>query len=406
MWLTSIRAANRYWPDMSAPLSGGASPPLSRLHLPLLDGIRGIAILLVIPRNAGLLLDMPGQVHGALYVTRELMQFGWAGVQLFFALSGFLISGALLDTRGAPNYYASFYERRVLRILPLYFGVLIVTFLVLAPLRALPQELLAARSHQIWLWTFLSNWTDSLGFSVPGFTHFWSLAVEWQFYLLWPLIVRRLEPRQLLTLTLAIALASLVLRIAMRAAGCPPEWVYQFTICRMDALALGGAAAALLRIPAWEWHVRRWSPHIPWMVVAVVAAGAPLTRGYPDSGVLTQTVGMSMLAVVFAALVLYGALAGANASGWAGRVLALAPLRSVGKYSYAMYVFHYPLHRFVGVPLIDRVAPHPGVPVALGYVCCVTLVCYGLALASWQLLESRCLRLRRYAGAATQRAAA
>ncbi|HYL71508.1 MAG TPA: acyltransferase, partial [Candidatus Dormibacteraeota bacterium] len=176
----------------------------------LLDGIRGIAILLVIPRNAGLLLDLPGHAHGALYVTRELMQFGWAGVQLFFALSGFLISGALLDTRSAPDYYASFYERRALRILPLYFGVLIVTFLLLAPLRALPAELLAARAHQVWLWTFLSNWTDPLGLGVPGFTHFWSLALEWQFYLFWPLIVRRLDARQLLAVTLAIALAGLV----------------------------------------------------------------------------------------------------------------------------------------------------------------------------------------------------
>src|SRR5579863_350548 len=384
---------------MSAPPPGAVGLPLSRLHLPLLDGIRGIAILLVIPRNAGLLLDLPGHWHGAPFLARELMQFGWAGVQLFFALSGFLISGALLDTRAAPNYYASFYERRALRILPLYFGVLAVTFLVLAPLRALPQELLAARAHQLWLWVFLSNWTDPLGLGVPGFTHFWSLAVEWQFYLLWPLIVRRLDARRLLSVALAIALASFAVRIAMRAAGRPAEWVYEFTFCRMDALALGGAAAALLRMPGWEMRLRRYSARLPWFIIAVMLAGAPLTRGYPDSGLLTQTAGMSLLAITFAALVLYGALAGADASGWAGRFLALPPLRSVGKYSFAMYVFHYPLHRFVGLPLIARLAPHPGVLVALAYVACVTLVCYGLALASWTVLESRCLRLRRYAGA-------
>jgi peptidoglycan/LPS O-acetylase OafA/YrhL len=377
-----------------------AARPLSRIHMPALDGIRGIAILLVIPRNAGLLLDIPVQGHGALYVTRELMQFGWAGVQLFFVLSGFLISGALLDTRRAGDYYAAFYQRRALRILPLYFGVLALTFLLLAPLRALPREVLAAQSHQIWLWAFLSNWTDPLGLGVPGFTHFWSLAVEWQFYLLWPLIVRRLDAEGLLRLALLVALASLAIRIAMRAAGCPPEWVYEFSVCRMDALTLGAAAAAMLRIPAWESRLRGWSVRFPWLIALAIVAGAPLTRGYPDSGLVTQTAGMTLLAVCFAGLVVYGALGEVDRAASARRILSVASLRSIGKYSYAMYVFHYPLHKLVGAPLIARLAPRPGVLVALAYVACVGLVSYGLAWLSWRLLESPCLRWRRYAGPA------
>jgi len=170
--------------------------------VPALDGIRGLAILLVIPHDAGLLLDLPGPMHGAAYVVREFIQVGRAGVQLFFVLSGFLITGGLLDSRGAPGYFAALYARRALRILPLYFAVLSLTFLVLAPRQALPHELLASQRHQIWLWTFLSNWMDPAGGGVSGFTHFWSLAVEEQFYLLWPLAVLRLAPERLPALAL------------------------------------------------------------------------------------------------------------------------------------------------------------------------------------------------------------
>ena len=89
-------------------------------HFSALDGLRGLAILLVIPHNAD-------AFHGTLWPAAILAHLGWIGVQLFFVLSGFLITGNLLDSRNAPNYYRSFFARRVLRIFPLYYGVLIVT---------------------------------------------------------------------------------------------------------------------------------------------------------------------------------------------------------------------------------------------------------------------------------------
>src|SRR4029077_5645891 len=167
------------------------APRMSAVHIPALDGIRGLAILLVIPHNTNLMLETA--FHGPAYLVKEFLLFGWAGVQLFFVLSGFLISGALLDTQNSPRYYRSFYARRVLRILPLYYGALVVTFLVLTPLRLAPAETLHSQQHQIWLWTFLSNWTDPQGLVVVGFAHFWSLAVEERFYLLWAMALARLR---------------------------------------------------------------------------------------------------------------------------------------------------------------------------------------------------------------------
>src|SRR5689334_23882729 len=95
-----------------------------------------------------------------------LAHTGWIGVQLFFVLSGFLITGNLLDSQGSPNYYQSFFARRVLRIFPLYYGVLIVRFLLLPHFVELPQTMTDSAHNQIWLWTFLVNWTEPFGIGV------------------------------------------------------------------------------------------------------------------------------------------------------------------------------------------------------------------------------------------------
>jgi len=109
---------------------------------------------------------------------------------------------------------------------------------------------------------------------------------------------------------------------------------------------------------------------LPWFALLCAAALAPVTHGYTPAGVATQTAGMSVLAVAFATLVLHAALGETAGAGWRVRLLALGALRSVGRYSYAMYVFHYPLHVFVGVRLLARIAPHVDWRVALLYLGC------------------------------------
>src|SRR5262249_2846553 len=112
---------------------------------------------------------------------------GWMGVDLFFVLSGFLITGILLDSRGADGYFSSFYARRFLRIFPLYYGFLALWFLVLAYVFGSAYSDLFARERQVWFWSYTANWgrPDELG----ALGHFWSLAIEEQFYLVWPLVV-------------------------------------------------------------------------------------------------------------------------------------------------------------------------------------------------------------------------
>ena len=193
-------------------------------HLPSIDGLRGIAVLLVMQyhfwalpfslykRKPTLLVDDGvALVFGA----------GWIGVDLFFVLSGFLITGILLDVKGHGGYFRNFYARRTLRIMPVYFLFLafVIFVIPLVPLFdggfAVTSETENLRNEQFWFWTYLANIAASLQ-SIhiqPGFVnlHFWTLAVEEQFYLIWPLVVLVLN-RQRLAITCVAMIVALVRR--------------------------------------------------------------------------------------------------------------------------------------------------------------------------------------------------
>jgi len=166
-------------------------------HVPALDGLRGLAILLVLARHTANELQ-PGR--GLDVAVKRVLQVGWSGVDLFFVLSGFLITGILLDARGGRHYFRNFYMRRSLRIFPVYYGSLFVTFAVLPFFVATPLFAVLQR-NQLWYWTYLVNVLSPLtgGTGTPYNTaHLWSLAVEEQFYLLWPAVVWVSGPRRLL----------------------------------------------------------------------------------------------------------------------------------------------------------------------------------------------------------------
>src|SRR6266704_2509367 len=164
--------------------------PLRQHAFPGLDGVRGIAILLVMFFHFAN-MKPASKIDGYFYA---FTHYGWSGVDLFFVLSGFLITGILVDARGSPSYFKAFYARRALRILPAYYGFLFVIFVVL-PLLGLGAgaNYMLARQHQGWYWLHLTNVMMAIG-EIPGHgsnpsTRFWSLAVEEQFYFLWPAIV-------------------------------------------------------------------------------------------------------------------------------------------------------------------------------------------------------------------------
>jgi peptidoglycan/LPS O-acetylase OafA/YrhL len=270
--------------------------------------------------------------------------------------------------------------------------------LVIAPRLGLaPERLLADREHRIWLWTYLVNWAEPLGAGVLAFPHFWSLAVEEQFYLVWPFVVARTTPRRLLKATVALVVIAFASRLGLLLAGGGEAEAYMFTICRMDALALGAAVAALLRIPEYREGARRWRDRVTLATSALFILGLAATHGYPRASYSDQTFGYTILALTFAALVLLAVLDHERGRGWIGATFQSAVLRSFGKYSYAIYLFHQPLNQMVGAPLLHRLLPQgTGLTAGCTYMVSVTAASYAMAVVSYHGYEKHFLALKRY----------
>src|SRR5467141_3598622 len=173
---------------------------------------------------------------GVAHLFVSALHRGWIGVQLFFVLSGFLITGILLDARHSPSYYRSFFVRRVLRIFPLYYATLLVLFVLLPALDLLPASFKRDPMVELSYWAYFSNWYGPFHQGEDSVSHFWSLALEEQFYLLWPFVIHRRSAGWVMRLCLAVAAASLVLRVVMVLTGAPAQAIYQFLVTRIDAL--------------------------------------------------------------------------------------------------------------------------------------------------------------------------
>jgi len=360
-------------------------------RIPALDGVRGIAVLWVVSHNVLDILDAPRT--GPYHMIALLTHPGWIGVQLFFVLSGFLITGNLLDAQGSRNYFSSFYARRALRIFPLYYLVLLVVLILLPFLFGTPSILEPAVRHQAWLWLYLTNWAHV---DLYGFAHFWSLAVEEQFYLFWPLLVWRMPARRLLPVCLGICAVVLAGRTALAFSGVPSSTIYSSTFCHLDALALGGAGAALVRIPSLRDIARRHLALIASIAAILFLTGIPLTHAYNPAGLACQTYGYSLLALVCAVFVTGSALGQAtNPGNPITRLLGSRILGAFGKYSYAIYVFHALIHKLIGVPWLESRfgTKIPGDTVAL-YGLAVLAISYALAFASYYVVEKPFLRLK------------
>jgi peptidoglycan/LPS O-acetylase OafA/YrhL len=360
-------------------------------RVPALDGIRGVAIIWVVLHNTTDLL--PPSLHGIWHALAFLVHPGWIGVQLFFALSGFLITGGLLDTQSATNYFRAFYARRALRILPLYYTVLILLLIVAPLLHLAPTQLHADAKQQLSLWLFIVNWTHAEPY---GFGHFWSLAVEEQFYLFWPFIVHRRPPRRLFKTCVYIAVISLVGRCVMVFSGATSQTVYTATISHLDALALGGAGACLSRIPAARtWLASRLSA-IDVTALALFAVGFPITRAYAPDTLQCEIFGFSLLAICCAALVTSAVAGGEQArQTLIARALGWSFLRYWGKYSYAIYVFHQLIHKLLGEPwLVSRFGSQPPAHIVYAYSLFIGLVSFCAALLSYHVLEKPFLALK------------
>jgi peptidoglycan/LPS O-acetylase OafA/YrhL len=384
---------------MTPPVSMSAGAPIAASrHMPALDGLRGVAILLVMAFHfvsTGATL-----AHGDASIVDRVVYgvsgAGWIGVDLFFVLSGFLITGILLDAKGSEGFLGNFYARRVLRIFPLYYAYL-VALLIVVPLAA-GARFDAPFLDQVWYWFYLPNVRaavtpgvhENLFHNAAG--HLWSLAIEEQFYLIWPFCVLFLARHRLSILCGVMIFGALATRIALQAAGVS---AYALMPARSDALAMGALVAVAVRSPVGGRWARSFAlPAVGAATIALVTI-AISAGGLRIGDAWTQTAGLSSLAVLFGAAVLVAARANDEAL---QRILSGRLLRSFGRYSYGIYILHQPLI----VLAAWSMGAAGGLPMAFGLqapaVIALALLAaaasYGAAWLSWHLFESRFLRLK------------
>lgn len=362
-------------------------------HWPALDGLRGLAILLVIPHN----LDVFDGASRGQWIPAAISHMGWIGVQIFFVLSGFLITTQLLRSARSPGYFRVFYARRILRIFPLYYGTLITLLLIVPLFATLPSDLAGTRRDQIWLWLFLNNWVQPFEHGVQLFSHFWSLAVEEQFYLVWPLVVLAFPGgRRFLWACIGVIIAALVSRFFVIQSGLPEGVPYQFTICRMDALAIGAAAASMLADQPRLLSQERQATRVWWIAAAGLVIGAITTHLFDLHRQVTSVLGYPLLAAITAATILICVeKRGQGLPDVTYRALSLPVLRSVGRFSFAMYVFQTPLRLLAGPQIRSALESH-GLKGPYWYTAAFIFLTYLLGAASYYLFERHFLALKRY----------
>ncbi len=363
-------------------------------RIPALTGIRGVAVLLVMYLH--FLPEAAWPQHA--WMRRIFQTALGSGVDLFFVLSGFLITGILLDTRARPHYFRNFFARRVLRIFPLYYGVLAVIFGLLPALGVLGGAAFEqVRELSIWHWTYLSNvaWLlHPLGLNAPqiDLRHFWSLAVEEHFYLVWPLVIALASRRGVLRICSGLLLLSLTARLlSARYATDFPNLVF-LTPFHLDGLAAGSFMAALTRDPAW----RSWLPATKTALATASLVLGGLLVALMGHTTLTHALGLALISVALACAVLLVLAAPRSA---VSRILSCRPLLFFGEYSYGLYIIHGLL-----APVLSHWTPEGPWIAATGSTLpgCLLLasvriaLVLPLALVSWHCYEGPILKLKRH----------
>ena len=371
-------------------------PPAPHRRLLALDGVRGFAALAVMCFHFG---RDEVRTAGSAFVG-TVTQFGWTGVDLFFVLSGFLITGILLDSRENPHFFQTFYTRRALRIFPLYFIFVGAFIYLISPRIPGPPSDLASR--QLWLWTYLGNIDIARhgGYSGAGSNAnvLWSLSIEEQFYLLFPLAVYLLPRRRLGVLAVAVIVLSIVARALMARAGESWFMGYFMTVSRLDGLGMGVLLAILARS---EKGLDRLVPYACPLILLLGACVVGLTirlGRFRYGDWTTLVLGMPAMTLLYTAVMLL--VIAPSAGTFTHRAFGHYALRFLGKYSYSLYIWHTATGGFVrraGVKQSHLLELwNSGLAASLAVLVVKILVSIGVAMVSYRLIELPFLRLRAH----------
>lgn len=385
------------------------TPGAHSRRIPELDGLRGIGALMIVAYHFGAITPAPH--HPLLRAWNLAIALSWTGVDMFFVLSGCLITGILLETRHSPHRFRTFYARRALRILPLYYAAVAFFFWLYLPVAHLALEhgvyktgaqswMQTGMAEQVWYWLHVSNWHTAFGhLEVSPVTQFWSLAIEEQFYFLWPFIVYRFSEKRLLKVCVFAICSCCLLRnlpYFQAQQAQHPGFLYRLTPFRVDILLFGAAIPLLARLPEIRASI------VPWLTPALVAAfGGFLTAciwGRSTemfTGPMTR-LGYSSLGL-FWFVVVFRVVENTGSSLRLPSLLRGALVTKAGQISYGIYIINLLIASAIAFgfkrlfPSAESTLLRTSLSLIVGLA-----ASWMLAELSWRYLEKPCLKLKRY----------
>jgi peptidoglycan/LPS O-acetylase OafA/YrhL len=331
-----------------------------------LDGLRALCVLIVFLFHHGLLAA------------------GWVGVEVFFALSGFLITRILRGAAGQPNYWSGFYAKRVTRILPPVVLLLVIVFIEKGPV---------TYSYLAYL-LFAGNFIELTSHAIWQLSPLWSLAIEEHFYMVWPSAIQRLSRRSLIRLLLALIVAepfvrALATEVITHAYGALRQWnnpIFLLTPFRLDALLAGALLALSLEGKSVVPMLKRWSLPGSVLLFAVFLGLEAMFPGFrrTSNSLAFNSLAYSLTAVASALLIAHLVLI---PEGWLAKLLSRKPIVYLGTISYGMYLFQLPIKAAIAALL-----PHAG---SATYLLMDTVATVAFASASFWWFERRMIAAGR-----------
>jgi len=313
-------------------------------RIPELDGLRGAAIAMILVHHYFLIPSQPAPATPLAYL-QALGRLSWSGVDLFFVLSGFLIGGILFDARDSANYFRVFYTRRFFRIVPIYAVSLAVAFFLssLADFSFAARFAWMSKDQLPWLpqLFFLQNFWMAQSTNWGAFTLAvtWSLAIEEQFYLTLPALVRILNPRRLVVVLTAAILAAPVLRIVLYVFW-PERWLTWHVLmpCHADALLLGVLGAVAMRTPACrDWLARNRRLSSVFLFILLLGMAVLTWRASDYRHLPMLSAGYTWMALFYLSALLYALT---FRESWVARCMRWHWLGWLGTIAYGVYLFH------------------------------------------------------------------
>lgn len=380
-------------------------PRGSSSRIPELDGLRGIAILLVILLHY-FHQTFPGVEHPSTLLEHVYVWFrmgaamGWTGVDLFFVLSGFLIGGILVDVKDSPSYYKTFYRRRFYRIIPIYYLWVMGYVVLFLTVRDTATEYYpnpfnpTLKDGVLWLFAFVQHvrFTRYMSLGWVWLVPTWSLAVEEQFYLVAPLLIRRLSRRALPIVLGGVVLVAPLVRLWVRShlptAEANWDLAYILMPCRADALAIGVLAALYWRSES----LRAWLSQRAWLLyglTGVFFAGVVVLGRSPNlSSFSMQSIGYTWIALFYGLVLILvlekpkGSVASMARTKWLGEI---------GRVSYCVYLIHFAMW-WIFHSTLNIVVRHPAQWQYVIASCAALIAVYAVARISWKDIEYPLLR--------------